>query len=165
MLRLFYVFMVFLGMSFSWGCRICKDPQECLEPKGYGLTQIYLQVPFSYDLKVKERSSFRISFSAKGKTLECPPSKPGTVTCTGDFPVKVIEFTPILSKDEQVLYLASEFFYKELHFSVQHEGVTLFDGIIDFSKEPNHWGGGIDPGTCTSCIIFGTAFLSASVGD
>lgn len=163
MFRFFLALSFVFVMSFSWGC-FCKQDKDCQDPDGYGITEIYLQVPMSHDLFVGGRSSFRALFSAKGKTLECLTFLPDLKeNCVGTFPSKGVDLTRSYYNAGQHIYLASKFFYKELRLFIQHDGVTLFDGVIDFSKKPNEWKRGVDQDTCAFCFYEGTAYITSTI--
>jgi hypothetical protein len=166
MFRFFLVLPLFLILSFSWSCGLCKSRQECEDSRGYGITEIELRIPMFHDLKFGQSSPFRIVFSSQGKTLECPFSEASSVKdCFGTIHEKKIGFERQFYKIEQKIYIIAGFFYRELHFFIEHDGVVLFDGKIDFSKKPNKWRWDVDPDACSSCLHFGFAYATSNIVD
>ena len=166
MFRLFLLFPLFFSFSFSWSCMLCKQPKDCLDPSGYGLTEIRLYVPTSHDLKLKEHPSLHIFFSGKGNTLECKSQGSSIIkNCTGTIHDKTITIQQRNIGENQEIEVTASFFYKELYFFIQYNGVTLFDGTIDFDKKPNRWSKGVLSESCTACVNDGVAYITSNIVD
>ena len=167
MFRFLLVLPLFFVLAFSWSCVLCTTDKTCmLLSNGSGSTIISLRVPMFHDLKVKERSTFRVAFVGQGETMECHIRRTRTEdSCSGTIRHKDFDFTIYNNKVEQYVFIETSFFYKELYFFIEHEGVVLFDGKIDFSQKPNRWDSGVDPNSCTGCINRGIANITSNIAD
>jgi hypothetical protein len=164
MFRLFLLFPLFFSFSFSWSCAFCKQQNDCPDPDGYGLTEIILRIPLHQTI-FENQYDLRVSFSSTGKKEECRASHEKRWECQGDFKYKKGTIERIGQKDEQKIYITSDFFYKDLYLFVQYNDITLFDGIIDFQKEPHTWSWGPSANDCRYCEQRGVAYITSNIVD
>ena len=58
-----------------------------------------------------------------------------------------------------------KFFYKELGFFIEHDGVVLFDEVINFEEKTYLWQWGPSYDNCQICVHYGYAILTSPITD